>query len=219
MKTISVKPKLQIALDVLSVERAKEILTPEVIREIDIVEAGTLLLAAEGHRAVETLRKHIGSGKLLVADFKIADGAATLASMFLDAGADLTTVIAAASLISMEKAAAAAHDREKEAQIELYGRWDWELAGKWYELGMRHIIFHHSRDGAHCWNTADVEQVCRLAELGYQVSVTGGLRLEDIRLFEGVPVYAFIVGRTLYESGDVAGMIREFKQEIDRVFT
>lgn len=42
------RPKLQIALDVLSIDAAKEILTSEVVRDIDIIEVGTLLLASEG---------------------------------------------------------------------------------------------------------------------------------------------------------------------------
>ena len=57
------RPQLQIALDVGSICEAKQILTKEVLREVDIVEAGTLLLAAEGARAVKELRKHIGISK------------------------------------------------------------------------------------------------------------------------------------------------------------
>ena len=91
------RPKLQIALDVLSIDAAKEILTSEVVRDIDIIEVGTLLLASEGKKAVQDIRKYIGEDKLLVADFKIADGAAVMADMFFDMGADLTTVIAAAN--------------------------------------------------------------------------------------------------------------------------
>ena len=215
---LSARPRLQIALDVMSVETAQNILTPEVIQEIDIVEAGTLLLASEGCRAVAALRSHIGDEKQLVADFKIADGAAVLAGMFLDAGADLTTVIAAANAVSMEKAANEAGKRKKDIQIELYGSWSWEQAQKWYDLGIHHIIFHHARDGAHCWNEKDVDLVYRLSKIGFQVGVTGGLKEDDIRLFKGVPVYAFIVGRTLYESPDIVRKIRAFQKEIDNVF-
>ncbi len=209
------RPKLQIALDVGSVREAKQILTEEVLREVDIVEAGTLLLAAEGARAVKELREHIGAQKTLVADFKIADGAGVLASMFFDAGADLTTVIAAAGPDSMKKAQKTAAERKKELQIELYGRWDLELAKEWYQLGLHHIIFHHARDGAHCWNAADVEQVRSLQKIGYQVSVTGGLDKESIRLFKGVPVFAFIAGRALYKSAEAAGEARALKKAMD----
>ena len=51
------RPKLQIALDVLSIDAAKEILTSEVVRDIDIIEVGTLLLASEGKKAVQDIRK------------------------------------------------------------------------------------------------------------------------------------------------------------------
>ena len=68
------RPKLQIALDVLSIDAAKEILTSEVVRNIDIIEVGTLLFSIRGKKAVQDIRKYIGEDKLLVADFKIADG-------------------------------------------------------------------------------------------------------------------------------------------------
>ena len=118
------RPKLQIALDVLSIDAAKEILTSEVVRDIDIIEVGTLLLASEGKKAVQDIRKYIGEDKLLVADFKIADGAAVMAEMFFDMGADLTTVIAAANKVSMKKAHDIAQCVGKQIQIELYGLWD-----------------------------------------------------------------------------------------------
>lgn len=211
------RPQLQIALDVGSICEAKRILTKEVLHEVDIVEAGTLLLAAEGARAVKELRKHIGEKKTLVADFKIADGAGVLASMFFDAGADLTTVIAAAGPDSMKKAQEAARERGKELQIELYGRWDLQLAKEWYKLGLHHIIFHHARDGAHRWNAADVEQVRRLQEIGYQVSVTGGLDRESIRLFKEQPAFAFIAGRALYGSKEPAKEARAFKEAMSGI--
>ena len=49
------RPKLQIALDVLSIDAAKEILTSEVVRNIDIIEVGTLLLASEGKKQYKIL--------------------------------------------------------------------------------------------------------------------------------------------------------------------
>lgn len=49
------RPKLQIALDVLSIDAAKEILTSEVVRDIDIIEVGTLLLASEGKKQYRIL--------------------------------------------------------------------------------------------------------------------------------------------------------------------
>ncbi|TXT18335.1 MAG: hypothetical protein FD133_945 [Erysipelotrichaceae bacterium] len=45
------KPKLQIALDVVSIKEAQDILSlNNLVDEVDIIEAGTVLLAAEGLR-------------------------------------------------------------------------------------------------------------------------------------------------------------------------
>lgn len=212
------RPKLQIALDVENVQRAKEILAADVLEQIDIVEVGTLLLAFEGKRAVGEIRKHIGGDKLLVADFKIADGASVLASAFLDEGADLTTIIAAANTVSMEKGVIEAKKRGKELQIELYGRWDMELAKQWYDLGIHHIIFHHARDGKHDWNAEDVNTVKSLCGIGFNVSVTGGINPETVQLFKGIPVYAFIAGRSLYEADCVSDAVSRFQGAITAAY-
>ena len=48
------KPLLQIALDVTSLEQAINILKKdELAKEVDLIEAGTVLLAAEGKNAVK----------------------------------------------------------------------------------------------------------------------------------------------------------------------
>ena len=209
------RPKLQIALDVLSIDAAKEILTSEVVRDIDIIEVGTLLLASEGKKAVQEIRKYIGEDKLLVADFKIADGAAVMAEMFFDMGADLTTVIAAANKVSMKKAHDIAQCVGKQIQIELYGVWDYKMAQSWYDIGIRHVIFHHARDGKHMWNEEDVAKVKTLCEMGFCVSVTGGISEEVINLFRGIPVYAFIVGRSFYQSDNIIKTISRYQKAID----
>ena len=66
------KPMLQIALDNTSLQDALKTLEGGVAQGVDIIEAGTLLICAEGVGVVEKLRR-LYPAKPLVADFKIAD--------------------------------------------------------------------------------------------------------------------------------------------------
>ena len=77
------------------------------------------------------------------------------------------------------------------------------MAQSWYDIGIRHVIFHHARDGKHMWNDEDVAKVRTLCEMGFCVSVTGGISEEVIDLFRGIPVYAFIVGRSFYQADNI----------------
>jgi 3-dehydro-L-gulonate-6-phosphate decarboxylase len=212
------KPKLQIALDVTSTQQALDILSlNNLVDEVDIIEAGTVLLAADGASAPRRLREKYPT-KMLVADFKIADAVNTIGGMLFDAGANLITVIAAADLATMEIAGKLAKKYDQHIQIELYGRWDFDLARAWFKGGADHIIYHHSRDASQAWTDTDIEKIKGLIEIGFHVSVTGGLKPEDIAMFGGLEIYSFIVGRSLYEAQDPVAIARAFKQSIDASF-
>ena len=51
------RPLLQLALDELSLENAYKVLDSGVDEVVDIIECGTLLLAAEGKKAIIKLRE------------------------------------------------------------------------------------------------------------------------------------------------------------------
>lgn len=212
------KPQLQIALDVRSIEKALEIVKcNNLVDEVDIIEAGTVLLAAEGVSAVHSLRKAYPF-KMLVADFKIADAVKTIGSMLFDAGANLITVIAAADVKTMEIARKLAQEKNQHIQIELYGLWDDDLAQKWFATGIDHIIYHHSRDASREWDESDLTQIKMLKEIGFNVSVTGGLKPENIELFKDLDVYSFIVGRSLYEADNPIEVAKAFNKQINKYF-
>ncbi len=212
------KPKLQLALDLTDLDAAISLLKDRAsIQSVDIVEVGTVLLASAGQAAIKEIRA-LFPDKTLVADLKIADAAKTISKMFYDAGADFVTLIAAADIKSMEIAQQYAQERHKTIQIELYGPWDFTQAQAWYEVGIRHVIYHHSRDAGKDWSEQDFDHIKRFIKLGFIVNVTGGISVESIRLFEGLKIHSFIVGRGIYESEDIDHTIEQFKREINLYF-
>jgi 3-dehydro-L-gulonate-6-phosphate decarboxylase len=212
------KPYLQLALDVTSLDQAFKILALEhLVDTVDIIEAGTVLLASEGKNAVTLLHKHYPN-KRLVADFKIADAITTIGSMLFEAGANLITVIAAADIATMASAVQLADHYGQSIQIELYGRWDLELAAQWHNVGIQHVIYHHARDASKPWDSSDLEKIKALIELGFQVSVTGGLKPENVVFFQGLELYSFIIGRSLYEASDPLVVASAFQTQLTAYF-
>lgn len=208
-------PNLQIALDNNTLSDAIKSIS-KVGNEVDIIEAGTILCLTEGMEAVRCLRA-LYPDKIILADTKCADAGTTVARNCAEAGADWMTVICCATIPTMK----AAMKEVKELQVELYGDWTFEQAAEWKNAGINQVIYHQSRDAlfaGETWNESDLNKIKRLIEMGFKVSVTGGLEIETLQLFEGIDVYTFIAGRGIRDAEDPAQAAREFKAEIKRIW-
>ena len=207
------RPLLQIALDNNTLSDAIRSIS-QVGNEVDVIEAGTILCLAEGMEAVRCLRALYPS-KTILADTKCADAGGTVAKNCADAGADWMTVICSATIPTMK----AALKEVADLQVELYGDWTFEHAKQWKEAGLSQVVYHQSRDAllaGETWGEKDLNKIKKLVEMGFKVSVTGGLEKETLKLFKGINVYTFIAGRGIREASDPAQAAREFKEEIDK---
>ena len=205
------KPLLQIALDNNTLSDAIRSIS-QVGHEVDIIEAGTILCLAEGMEAVRCLRA-LYPNKIILADTKCADAGGTVAKNCADAGADWMTVICSATIPTMK----AALKEVKDLQVELYGDWTFEHAKQWKEAGLSQVVYHQSRDAllaGETWGEKDLSKIKKLVEMGFKVSVTGGLEKETLKLFKGIDVYTFIAGRGIRDAKDPAQAARDFKEEI-----
>lgn len=218
------KPLLQIALDSLSLEKAVAD-AQQAAPLVDIIEVGTILACAEGMKAVKVLRA-LHPQHILVCDLKTTDAGEILARLAFGAGADWLTVSAAAHPATLAAAQKVAEElsqagpgRPKEIQVEIYGNWTYEDARRWVELGVRQAIFHRSRDAELAgkgWTDADIEKMKKLADLGLELSITGGIVPEQIQLFKEIrSAKVFIAGRALVgEQGPATA--RAIRAEIDK---
>jgi 3-keto-L-gulonate-6-phosphate decarboxylase len=213
-------PLLQVALDNFSISDALEstrVLAPE----LDVIEAGTLLCLATGADSIKTLRT-LYPDNLIVADLKIVDAGGELADMACSKGANWVTVMCNAANATKAKAAEAAAKLGGEMQVELFGSWTFEEAEEWKKIGLRQVIYHQSRDALNSggsWGEENMKIVKRLAEMGFEVSVTGGLTIDVLKLFKGIPVKSFIVGRNLRNAPDPAAEARAYKEEIKKYWS
>ena len=186
--TIMSLPMLQVALDNQTLASAYET-TRLIAEEVDIIEVGTILCVGEGVRAVRDL-KALYPHKIVLADAKIADAGKILSRMCFEANADWVTVICCADINTAKGALDVAKEFNGDVQIELTGFWTWEQAQAWREAGIQQVVYHRSRDAQAAgvaWSEADISAIKRLSDMGFKVTVTGGLALEDLPLFAGIP--------------------------------
>ncbi len=54
--------------------------------------------------------------------------------------------------------------------------------------------------------------------MGFRVSVTGGLNVETLKLFEGIDVFTFIAGRAITQAPDPLKTVNDFQAEIVRIW-
>ncbi len=64
------------------------------------------------------------------------------------------------------------------------------------------------------WGEADITAIKRLSDMGFKVTVTGGLALEDLPLFKGIPIHVFIAGRSIRDAASPVEAARQFKRSI-----
>ncbi|RNL60990.1 orotidine 5'-phosphate decarboxylase / HUMPS family protein, partial [Arthrobacter oryzae] len=111
--------KLQVAMDVLTVEDALE-LAAKVAEFVDIIELGTPLIKAAGLSAV-TAVKAAHPGKIVFADMKTMDAGELEADIAFKAGADLVTVLGTADDSTIAGAVKAAQAHNKGIVVDLIG--------------------------------------------------------------------------------------------------
>ena len=218
MKTI---PLIQVALDYFELAPALA-MTMLVKDEVEVIEIGTPLTKAGGMLAVQTVRQ-LCPNKIILADIKTPDVGGGEARMAFDAGADWMTVLGAAPMETARLALEEANRQPgKEMFIELTGIRDiLERAIGWRELGVSRMVYHRGWDEGNLsrsWTEKDCEIIHTLIEMGFRISVAGGLDVEMVQFFAGLDISVFVVGRAIRETQDPAAAARQFRAEIEKYY-
>jgi 3-dehydro-L-gulonate-6-phosphate decarboxylase len=209
-------PLLQIAMDYTSLSKAL-VMASLVAPEVDIIEIGTPLCKAAGVEAIRAMRE-ICPDKLILADFKTPDVGGLEATMAFDAGADMFTVIGGAALPTVEQALAVARKRGKEMLMELTGVRDiLARATEWRKIGVDRIVYHREWDAQSAgreWTEEDKDIMRKLMDMGYKLTVTGGMTIELLPFFADLPVSVLICGRHIRESADPRAVAHEMRMAL-----
>ena len=213
------RPLLQLALDETSLDNAYKVLNTGVDEVVDIIECGTILLASEGKQAIKKLREKYPDRKL-VCDFKIADSGKTAADLFLEGKPDYLTVICSAHNKTKKAVVDTIKEKglETEVQIELYGNWTLEDVKTWKEIGINHVVLHHSVDEKGPWTKKELQLAKQLCDEDINVTVTGGINYDSIELFKGLPIFCIIAGRSIRQADDPVSEANKILNRIKEIW-
>lgn len=215
------KPRLQVALDTTDIASALRPLN-QAISQIDVIECGTILVIAEGLRAVREVRA-LYPEKTILADIRIAEAGTLLAENCFAAGASWVSVVAGASMTTVAQVVKVANKYGGEVQIELGETYDADKAHEWCRLGAKHVIVKRSRDreaaGDLTWKSDDVQRIHELAAMGFTVTVTGGVTVADLDTFRGAPVGVVIAGRAIVKAEDPLQAATALRNKIAEVWS
>lgn len=216
---MSKKPLLQVALDTFDLNSALE--TSNLVYDVvDIIEVGTILCLAEGLDAVRTI-KTLYPENIILADVRVVEAGGLISKMVFDAGADWISVMSSASLATIQSVSEEAFANDGDVQIELQDDWNLDKLNQCKAMGINQIIFHKSRDSeksAAGWLPEVLAEVKSLCEGGFKVSITGNINPSDIAMFNGIPIFTFVVGRGIRDADDPRAAAQTFKEIIGSIW-
>lgn len=207
------KPELQIALDLTSLELSLQI-ARSVASSANWIEAGTPLIISQGLKAVEALRAEF-SQKTIVADVKIADAARLLTSSSIAAGADIITVISAASDQTVSVCVNLAHQQGKQVLGDhIAARTDLDALKRLADLGVDYVGIHIPKDSGSTLFRKQLDNI--LGGLSVPVVLAGGIQIGLLEQLRGSPLAAVVVGNAIINSSDPAAEACRFASVLKR---
>ena len=206
-------PSLQIALDLTSLELSLQI-ARSVAPSVSWIEAGTPLIICHGLKAVEALRTEFPQ-KNIVADVKIADAAMLLTSSCIAAGADIITVISAASDQTISICVDLAHQHGKRVLGDhIAARTDLHALERLADLGVDYVGMHIPKDSGGTQLLKQLDDI--QGRLTVPIVLAGGIQLALLAQLHGRPLAAVVVGNAIINSPNPAAEARRFASVLER---
>ena len=207
--------KLQVALDFLELRRALAVARDAVAGGADYIEAGTPLIKSEGLDAVRELRAAFPD-RTIVADMKTMDAGKIEAEAAAKAGANVLTVLGAATPSTIRECVEAARHYGAEVAVDLLGARDpVALAGVAAEMGATWLDVHCAIDA----QMQGADPLSLLRELRgatrLTLAVAGGLNSETAAGAAEAGADVIIVGGAITKAKDVAAATADIRKAID----
>lgn len=205
--------KLQVAMDLLTVEDALE-LAGKVAEHVDIIELGTPLIKAAGLSAV-TAVKAAHPDKIVFADMKTMDAGELEADIAFKAGADLVSVLGSADDSTIAGAVKAARAHNKGIVVDLIGVADKvSRAREARALGAKFVEFHAGLDEQAQPGYDLTGLLSAGEEARVPFSVAGGVNIGTIEAVQQAGADVAVAGGSIYGAADPALAAKELKAAI-----
>jgi 3-hexulose-6-phosphate synthase/6-phospho-3-hexuloisomerase len=195
-------PKLQVALDVLSVKEAIDI--AKKCSSAHILEAGTPFIKSEGIKAVIELKKCFPD-KIIVADMKTMDVGYLETEIAGKAGADIVSILAAADDNTIKSAVDAGKKLNVKICCDLINVKEPVKRAKQLErLGIDYVSLHLGIDQQKKskYSYPTLRKLCKSVKI--PVSAAGGLTNKNVKDVINAGAEIIIVGSFITKSKDPA---------------
>ena len=206
---------MQVALDMLELDRAIEIGRESLEGGADWLEAGTPLIKSEGMSAIRTLRDTFHATKI-VADMKTMDTGALEVEMAAKSGASVVSILAVADNATINEAIESAHKYGVALMVDIINSEDpVKRAKELQELGADYVCVHVGIDqqmqGMDTLNL--LEQVA--AAVNVPLAVAGGVDAESAADAVNLGADIIIVGGSITRSAHVKESTQRIRAGMD----
>ncbi len=216
-KELVTMPKLQIALDLLAIDRAIEISYKVENFGVDILEAGTPLIKSAGIRVVRELKGRFPK-KIVLADLKTLDVGRIEVRMAAEAGADIVSISALAPDEVITEALAEAEEKKVLLEADLLGVKDqlnrtFELKKLGVNIICVHTAIDQEKSGVKFEDRLNMVK-CIAQERDLVISAAGGLNIGNVGQMVEAGANIIVVGRAITNLAEPSLVARQFKNEI-----
>ncbi|HID27051.1 MAG TPA: bifunctional hexulose-6-phosphate synthase/ribonuclease regulator [Methanosarcinales archaeon] len=209
-----IKPILQVALDVLELDRAIQIASEALDGGVDWIEAGTPLIKSEGMDAIRELRKNFKN--IVLADMKTIDTGAIEVEIAAKAGANIVMILGTADDSTILDAIRSARKYGVELMADLLSVENPVKRAKELEkMGIDYINVHIGIDQQMTGQSAVNLLKEVLNEVKVPIAVAGGLDANSAKLAVGLGANIVIVGGNIVRSSNVTESARKIRDSID----
>ena len=205
-------PVLQVALDLMQLNRSIAIAHEAVEGGADWIEVGTPLIKSEGAEAIRALRREF-PGHKIIADTKTMDVGSFEVEIVAKAGADIVTVLGLADDATIEEAVMAGRKYGAEIMVDMINVPDRvERAKQVEKLGAAYICMHMGIDTQMRGKEPPVDVLRRIVEsVSIPVAVAGGITAENAGEYVEAGATDVIVGGAIIKTDDIVSAARNIK--------
>jgi bifunctional enzyme Fae/Hps len=214
-------PYLQVALDLVDMNKVASVLTSLPENDHLIIEAGTPLIKRFGLTIISEIRK-LRPNAFIIADMKILDTGNLESRMAADASADAVVISGLAPLSTLEKAIAETKKTGIYSIIDMLNVSSPVKVIESLSVAPDIVELHRAIDAegtAHAWG--DIPALKKAAGGKLLVATAGGIRVENVKDARKAGADILVVGRAITASKDVYlaadGFLQQLnKEEIDQ---
>ena len=206
---------LQVALDLVELDRAITIAGEAVLGGADWLEAGTPLIKSEGMRAVSALKSAFPDQQI-IADMKTADTGAIEVEMAAKSGADVVCVLASSDNSVIDESVRAGKKYGVKIMADLISVPNpSSRALELEKLGVDYICAHTGIDQQMTGTDSLVLLMKVVKEVGIPVAAAGGISEKTAAAAIAACASIVIVGGSIVRSSDVTGSTRRIKEAMN----